>query len=124
MTTRMDSQADEFSGYERGLGRLLSLLGSSSPRYSDALTYQQRLSESIEQSRRYGDTASRKADRATIIAQLNGLALSELGRSFNELCSSAAPVADTQSSALTAGQPQPAALPLDSLPEHAPLPRG
>lgn len=76
---------DNFSRHETGLSRLLAQLGENHPRYADALVYQQRLSENIEQTRRYGDTEARRADRAEIIDRLNELALASLGVSFIEL---------------------------------------
>ncbi len=78
-----------YSIYEVGLRRLLDKIGRDHPRYSEALTYQQRMVESIRQSRRYGDTATRQAERTEIIDQLNALALSALQVSFNELLNSA-----------------------------------
>jgi hypothetical protein len=77
---------DVFSSYEAGLRQLLERLGRRDPRYSQALVYQQRLKENIAQSRRYGDTDTRKAERSEIIDQLNGLALSAGGVPFSELC--------------------------------------
>jgi S-DNA-T family DNA segregation ATPase FtsK/SpoIIIE len=79
-------EPDLFDGYERGLRQLLSQLPSASQEYSDALIYQQRLLENIEQSRLYGDTEERVADRAEIIHRLNELARLTLGTSFKALC--------------------------------------
>ena len=42
---------DAFAPYETGLTQLVEELGSDHPRYADALVYQQRLLESIGQSR-------------------------------------------------------------------------
>lgn len=78
---------DVYSSYEDGLRRLLDRMGQEHSRYSEALAYQHRLTENIAQCRRYGDTDTRKAERAAIIEQLNDLALSLLSISFNELCS-------------------------------------
>jgi hypothetical protein len=77
---------DTYSPYEIGLRKLLNRIGKHHPRYRDALTYQQRLQENIARSRKYGDTDTRNAERAEIIDQLNRLALSVLGITFNELC--------------------------------------
>ena len=77
---------DIFSIYERGLEDLLSRLGKGHPRYAEALTLESRLRENIAQARRYGDTETRRAERAQIVDQLNALALEHLGLSFNELC--------------------------------------
>ena len=60
-------------------------MGQDHLRYSEILVYQARLSENIANSRRYGDNHDLKSDRFSIIEQLNQLALSELGISFNEL---------------------------------------
>src|SRR5262249_51809137 len=54
--------------------------------------------------------------RAAIVNQLNGLARSELGMSFNDLCASAE--SEDGPHALLA------AMSLDTLPDHAPLPTG
>lgn len=75
-----------YSEYKVGLERLLEKIDKSNPNYLDLLSYQARLIENIERTRRYGDTESRKAERAQIIEQLNLLALSEIKLSFNELC--------------------------------------
>lgn len=77
---------DLYSPLENGLERLVAHIGASRPRYGDALLFQQRLTENINRTRRYGDTNLRQADRAEIIDQLNELALSTTGKSFNELC--------------------------------------
>lgn len=66
---------DSFTAYETGMQRLLEHLGQAHPRYDEALIYQQRLFENIAQSRRYGDTETRRAERAQIVEQINGLAL-------------------------------------------------
>jgi hypothetical protein len=77
--------SDVYTPYETGLHALLERLGHDHPRYSDALVYQQRLTENIEAARRYGDTASRRAERAEIVDQLNALALETLGVSYTAL---------------------------------------
>jgi hypothetical protein len=77
---------DSFTAYENGLQQLLNQLGLNHPAYDDALTFQQRLTENIQRARRFGDTASRRADRAEVIDQLNALTLNTLGTSFNDLC--------------------------------------
>ena len=79
------TSTDAFSSYERGLQNLLNQLGSDHPAYADALLYQQRLTENIQRARRFGDTPSRRADRAEVIDQLNGLTLTTLDTSFNDL---------------------------------------
>lgn len=80
---------DCYSRYEIGLRRLLEQLGADHPRYSEALTYQHRLIENIEQARRHGDTETLRAERSRIIEQLNRFALEEVGTPFNDLCSQA-----------------------------------
>lgn len=77
---------DTFAAYEHGLQNLLDQLGPAHTAYTDALLYQQRLSENIQRARRFGDTASRRADRAEVIDQLNALTLATLHQSFNDLC--------------------------------------
>lgn len=84
-------QTDTYSLYETGLRQLLSRMGLDQSRRSEALVYQQRLIENITQSRQYGDTDTRKAERSEIIVQLNELALSALGISFSELCGLSTP---------------------------------
>lgn len=84
-TEILSSKADEYSAYQAGIRKLLRRLGNTHPRYADALVYQQRLRENIARSRRYGDTESRRAERAEIFAHLNTLTLSVIGISFNEL---------------------------------------
>jgi len=77
---------DDFSIYETGLCQLTRRIQQSHSHYSDVLVYQQRLTENINRSRRYGDTDTNRAERSEIIERLNGLALSILGITFNELC--------------------------------------
>jgi len=77
---------DVYALYEDGLSQLLDRIGQGHPGYPEALVYRQRLAENIAQSRRYGDTATRKAERAEIIDQLNAFALPALGVSFSDLC--------------------------------------
>ncbi|RLC62852.1 MAG: hypothetical protein DRI48_09100 [Chloroflexi bacterium] len=77
---------DCYSRYEIGLRRLLEQLGADHPRYSEALTYQHRLIENIEQVRRHGDTETLRAERSRIIEQLNRFALEEVDTPFNDLC--------------------------------------
>ena len=88
-----------FVPYELGLQVLLHRLGRDHARFSEALTYQQRLTEQIDDATRYGDTPTNQADRARIVASLNSLALETLGESFNDLCKrarmSAAPAGGT-----------------------------
>jgi hypothetical protein len=77
---------DAFAHYEEGLNNLLEKLSKDSARYSELLVFEQRLRENIVQVRSYGDTETRRADRAQIVAALNQLALEETETNFNELC--------------------------------------
>jgi hypothetical protein len=72
--------------YDTGLNRLLERLGKEHPRYADVLTLQSRLLENISQTQRYGDTETRRAERAQMVHVLNQLAEEAVGVSFNELC--------------------------------------
>ena len=85
-TVSVHQYRDSYSPYETGLRQLLERLGLEHPVSSQALVYQQRLSENIAQSRTYGDTRTRKADRAEVIDRLNAIALSVLDVSFSQLC--------------------------------------
>jgi hypothetical protein len=76
---------DIFTLYETGLTRLLERLGSDHSSYTDALTLQSRLLENMAQAQQYGDTETRRAERAQIVDRLNRLALGALGVSFNEI---------------------------------------
>ena len=77
---------DIFDTYKDGLRRLLQELGRGHKRYPEALTLQSRLSENIENTRRYDDDETLRANRARTVDSLNRLALQEVGVSFNELC--------------------------------------
>lgn len=72
--------------YEDGLQQLFYRMPPHHARYSDALVYQQRLTENITQAKRLGDTSERRSERTEIIDQLNPLALHVVGQSFNALC--------------------------------------
>jgi hypothetical protein len=82
----MSEQNDAYSLYEAGTCELLNRMGRDHPLYSEGLVYQQRLTENIAQSRQYGDTPTRKADRAEIVRRLNELSRRELDISLGELC--------------------------------------
>lgn len=77
---------DHLSRYEIGLDSLHARLGQSHARYGEFLVYQQRLTENLAQARRYGDTETRRAERAEIVDQLNALSLAVTGVPFNEFC--------------------------------------
>ena len=57
--------ADMFAAYEHGLKELLRLLGKEHQHYNEALTLQSRLLENISAVRTYGDTETRRAERAS-----------------------------------------------------------
>jgi len=76
---------DVYTSYETGLRWLLQYLGPGHSRYSEALVYEQRLSENIARSRLHGDTETRRAERSEIISRLDELALLAVGKSFSEL---------------------------------------
>jgi len=82
----MGEQDDAYSLYKAATRELLNRIGQDDQLYSNALVYQHRLSENIEQSQLYGETDTHKAERNRIISELNKLALTKLGVSFNELC--------------------------------------
>jgi hypothetical protein len=85
------ASSDAYSSYEAGLRRLLEKLGPDHPRYSEALTYQQRLQENISQTREYGENETRRANRAEIIDCLNELTGAALDLPFKELCGQISP---------------------------------
>ncbi len=78
---------DVYTPYEAGLRALLARLGSGHARYTEALTYQQRLTENVAAARRYGDTETRRAERSEIVDRLNALAMEALGVSYSALSS-------------------------------------
>jgi hypothetical protein len=71
--------------YERGL-KALKEKARDAQWQSELLTLEARLRENLSQKRRYGDTETRRADRAQIVDALNQLALETAGVSFTELC--------------------------------------
>jgi hypothetical protein len=81
----LSSSASGNVDYEAGIAALLMRLGTPHPRHSEALVYQQRLTDNLKNSRLFGDTETRRAERAEIIMQLNALSLAALGVAFNEL---------------------------------------
>lgn len=74
-----------FSHYERGLTYLLKEIKSDHRFYLDVLTLQARLQENMSATRLYGDTESRRAERAEILSELNRITLSILGTPFGNL---------------------------------------
>lgn len=73
---------DSYSMYTRDLETLQGRLRKDHPRYSEALTLENRLLENIAQSQRYGDTEIRRAERAQIVESLNQLSLDTVGEPF------------------------------------------
>lgn len=79
--------SDAFSPYENGLRQLFTQLGEDHPRTEEARSYQKQLLANIHLTRFYGDTETRRAERARIIDHLNRLALDILDTPFDRLCS-------------------------------------
>ncbi len=79
------THADPYTPYETALRTLLARLGVDHPRYNEALIYQQRLAENLEGTRLFGDTETRRAERAEILARLNALTMATLNTVFSEL---------------------------------------
>lgn len=77
---------DIYTRYETGVRALLARLGRDHTRAAEARVYQQRLHDNLAAARRYGDTETRRAERAEIVDRLNALAQAALGVSFNALC--------------------------------------
>ena len=77
---------DILSSYEQGLERLLQALGREHPRYVEALTLQTRLRENITATRRYGDTETRRSERAQVIESINRLAIDTTDARLDEWC--------------------------------------
>ena len=75
-----------FSYYRHGLAELINKMGRDHPRFTDALVYQHRLLENLEQTAQYGDTPEREAQRAEILGLCNQLSLNVLEQTFHELC--------------------------------------
>jgi hypothetical protein len=64
---------------------MLDRLGMEHPRYMDALNLEHRLMENLHLTRFHGDAEIRRADRSTVIHELNQLAIETLQTSFNNL---------------------------------------
>lgn len=77
---------DIFTSYEEGMRQLLLRLDQQHPNFADALLFQQRLTENITNTRRYGDTETRRAERNEIIDHLNTLTELIAQCSFLDLC--------------------------------------
>ncbi len=74
-----------YTHYEHGLQTLLERLGKEHYRYTEALTLQARLLENIALTQQYGDTETRRAERAQILDGLNALSIAVLQVSFNDV---------------------------------------
>ena len=66
-------------------GDLCALNESIGRRTAENSQLQQRLMENINQTRLYGDTETRRAERAEVVSHLNNLASESIGQSFNDL---------------------------------------
>ncbi len=94
-----------FDDYRRGLETLLEQLaarggrGADAP-YADVLTLQGRMLDALRSAELFGDTESRRSERAQILDVLNRLALKHLDVSFNALCG---PTSSTPSAGTPAG---------------------
>lgn len=71
--------------YQRLCVDLIERIGRNHPSYQDALLFQHRLLENLDQAERYGDTDTLRAERARVIDRLNSLALAALGVPFTDL---------------------------------------
>lgn len=80
---------DPYTGYELGINVLKGRLTRDHADFPTLLVYEQRLGENIRAAQYFGDDATRRAERNQIIANLNDMALADLGVSFNDLCSEA-----------------------------------
>jgi uncharacterized protein (UPF0147 family) len=78
--------SDQFTPYETGLTKLLEQLEKEHPLYTNALVFQQRLTEDIATARTHGDTEALRHQRSRTIYELNRLAQDTLNVSFNDLC--------------------------------------
>lgn len=72
--------------YEHGLEIARDKLPVGAPEHRDLLVYEHRLRENLQGTRLFGDTETRRADRAEIIDQLNYLLLRVIGQSFIAIC--------------------------------------
>ncbi len=86
---RGEGSFDPYTGYELGTNVLKGRLTRDHADFPTLLVYEQRLGENIRAAQYFGDDATRRAERNQIIANLNDMAVAELGVSFNDLCSEA-----------------------------------
>jgi hypothetical protein len=111
-SSALRSPRDPLDRYEKGMATLLKIAGSRHPSYILLLTLQQRLGETISNTRQYGDDETQRALRNRIIAQLNMVSLEVAQTSFNSLC--AFPTVGTFESEV--GASSQTTLPLDAWP--------
>lgn len=76
---------DIYQSYELELEELVRRLDKDDPHFAEVLTLQARLIENIAQTRRYGDTETRRAERMQTIDALNRLAVWQTGNVFGQL---------------------------------------
>lgn len=69
----------------RRCAALVERIGRGHPSYQDALLYQHRLIDALEQVERYGQTDTLRAESNRVLDRLNSLALAALGVPFSEL---------------------------------------
>lgn len=89
LTAATPAPPDEFSHLEEGLRAARVAFGVRHASSDELLTLEHRLTENISRCRIYGDTPTFSSERAMIIAQLNRLLITHLGRSFLEICPAA-----------------------------------
>jgi Tfp pilus assembly protein PilF len=77
---------DQARAYERGIATLEALLPTSDDRARQLAVYAERLRAALAAERAYGATATARAEREAIVAQIDTLARTSVGRSFEELC--------------------------------------
>lgn len=72
---------------ERGLATLGELLTQADVQARlDFAVLESRMLDNLQDERRYGTSGAIRSERARIVQELNGLALTHLGHSFNDLC--------------------------------------
>lgn len=80
-------QTNQATTPETQIKALLDGLEKNDPRYAEVLTFQEQLVRNLDESRRYGDTETLRADRNRIVDQLNRLNLEVLGQPLQRLLS-------------------------------------
>jgi hypothetical protein len=76
---------EDFTRYEIGLEKLLRQVDKDNPHYTEVETLRARLLDNISQTRRYGNTETRRAEKAQIVDRLNQLALETVGVSLLDI---------------------------------------